>query len=448
MPAPGGCRGTPKVAAPTGEARRLEAVMATARVQLDYAQHRAGLETLNPWRNVSTDPPRDAAAHYLRGQLAGGAGDDALAQAELKRAAELSAELGDDRAVAEAWIARISIAADRDVDQEFARSLCDVADVAVTRANDDALLRAGLLQACAGIEFRAANWEEAERLQRRAAERAAAAAGPEHPKVSRALINLGSVLRLRGDFDGAIAQHRRALEIAERSYGPAHPRVAKVEAALGADFGAKGLLPRAREHLQRALAVYHQTLPDDHPNIISVLADLGRVARELGDLDAAEGLAERVVAARRDAGGIRLANALLRRAEVRLERGEIVEAQVDFSEAAELMEALHGPQYAPLSGPLVGLGKCALALNDHAAAVAPLKRALALRGDTKNQSVLASVEFLLAKASWGEGIDRAGAVRLAHAAAARYRTIAPDHAESLAAVQQWLTDHEPLLREH
>ena len=91
---------------------------------------------------------------------------------------------------------------------------------------------------------------------------------------SHLLNEMGSHLRMLGQFLDAKANLERALEIAEKVYGPDHPEVATDLNNLGLALQDLGDLPGAKANLERALEIRRAVLGDDHPKTKLALENL------------------------------------------------------------------------------------------------------------------------------------------------------------------------------
>jgi serine/threonine-protein kinase len=113
-------------------------------------------------------------------------------------------------------------------------------------------------------------------------------AGPDGHEEALALDFLGSVARVRGEFEESAALHERAVEIATRVLGPNDLFVA---AALSNAAGAYRDLSRyedAERTLRRAMAIQSKTLGPSHPRVGSSLVNLGVILTDKGNYDEAE----------------------------------------------------------------------------------------------------------------------------------------------------------------
>jgi len=192
--------------------------------------------------------------------------------------------------------------------------------------------------------------------------RSALKARPDNP---RALLNLGDVMRRRGDLDGADALFSLALVM--------HPPYARAEAQRALVALERGDLDAGEAHLRRAIALQPR-LGDLRTNLGEVLARTGRIEeamtvwRDALEADPNLALAANNLAwthathpdpALRDSGEAlrlaRIATALTARADPEIldtlaaaqaESGSFIEAQATAEEAAALAELRGDPELA------------------------------------------------------------------------------------------------------
>jgi serine/threonine-protein kinase len=230
------------------------------------------------------------------------------------------------------------------------------------------------------------------------------ALGPEHPNVAMALNNLGNTLHSMGDYPQAQALHGRALAIREGAFGPEHPAVAASLANLGNALHLQGDSEAARASFERALSIWEKALGPEHPDLVGVLSNIGIVLATQGDFARAQELFERSIA---------------------------------------LGEKSLGPEHPEVARPLYQLGQLLDEQGHHAGAIAPLTRALAIfvAAVGTDHPDSAGAQFVLARALWGSGGDRARAQALAAEAAGTYRAAGEVAAAELDDVLRWQRSH-------
>jgi len=345
------------------------------------------------------------------------------------------------------------------------------ADAAITRAGDDALMRAALDHTLGRVELSAGRWEEARVHLQRARRTRASLLPEERVELAETLLALGLALDGLARHDQAAALHAEALAIIERSLGPRHRRVAIALAWLGtAELGA-GAPMRADANFARARVILEPSGETDAPStrtptdpadlraVADVLDRAGQVRRSEGQLANAETLHRRALAmleqggsaARRQAGYARLnlgvvlnddgrhvdAAAELREAlailqgELDASHSDLAIAQLDlgnalwalsehrpaeqaYARALEIWQDTLPEDHPLLAYAFTGLGRCALANGEVDAAIEHLERAHEIRNhEDEDKLNLAETSLLLARALWVTGRDPERALTLA-----------------------------------
>jgi eukaryotic-like serine/threonine-protein kinase len=221
----------------------------------------------------------------------------------------------------------------------------------------------------------------------------------------RAFAAWATVFQARSWFHQAIALAHAAHAIAEDYYGPDHPRTASTLLNLGAAYlyrGHPGDSERALPYLERSLRIREQRLGADHPSLAYPVQNLAVVQRRLGRLD---------------------------------------EAQAGYRRALALFEAAQGPEASAVASPLAGLAQIHLARGEPALAHPLLERVLALFAQHgKDALAVAEQQFLLGRALWESGADRARARRLVEEAHAVFVGRKAHAAARRAVAERWLGD--------
>ncbi len=123
------------------------------------------------------------------------------------------------------------------------------------------------------------------------------------------------------------------------------------------------------------------------------------------------------------------------------EQGKYQEAVDELGRADAINERVWGADHPNTAGNLGVRGEVYLRMKAYGAAVADLERALRVfRKSGSAPDYLAEVQFALARALWGQRIDRARALTLAEAARAAYAT-PPEATAELTEVNRWLAAH-------
>ena len=129
-------------------------------------------------------------------------------------------------------------------------------------------------------------------------------------------------------------------------------------------------------------------------------------------------------------------------------RGEILNALGRYEEARALFNSALAvwnkelpPDHSDFGDSLNGIGASYLGQDEPEPALAPLERALAIREKSGAEpSQIGETRFLLARALWDSGRDRARAATLAQAAKSAYGDKAPWR-DKVDAIDRWLAQH-------
>ncbi|MEM7156821.1 MAG: tetratricopeptide repeat protein [Myxococcota bacterium] len=333
---------------------------------------------------------------------------------------------------------------------------------------------------------RQGQYDESEEQYRRALETFERKLGPDHLHVALTLNNLGNVLYQRGDYAGAEAQHRRALEafeaemgpdhvnaamsannlgvalfdqgryeaaerhmrhalrVREAKLGPEHPDVATSANNLGNALTARGQLEEAATHYRRALEIRRAALGEEHPRFAESLTGLAFVHGNSGDHAEAERLHRQAVDVRRRALGddhADVGSSLTNVGQSLIDQARHDEAEPVLREALAIKERALGEQSPRLVITLVALANASLAGNTPHAAREHAQRAVAIaQENSMTPRQLAEARFVLARAQWSDGGDRAAAVELARRAREAFAEHGADNQRDLVAVQRWLAE--------
>jgi tetratricopeptide (TPR) repeat protein/predicted Ser/Thr protein kinase len=260
---------------------------------------------------------------------------------------------------------------------------------------------------------------------------------------------LGALLGREGKHEESLALHRKALPLFEKELGPGASDTLGTRYNVGLELDNVGRSEEALAQQRETLSIQEKTLGADHPDLAETHSGLGTVLDHLGRRE--EALAE----LRR---GLALAEAALgpdhpelsmyfnNIGEELLELDRYDEASQQLRRALALAEKGLGPTHPDLAYELNGLGLAALGLRRPLEALPFLERALTLRereGERIEPALLAGTRFLLARALWESGQDRARARALATRARATYAADSArgTHPGRLAEVDAWLAGH-------
>ncbi|MEJ7600777.1 MAG: serine/threonine-protein kinase [Kofleriaceae bacterium] len=320
--------------------------------------------------------PLVADVELTRARTIGALNDSVVAAAAYQLAATAAARVGDDHALARAWIGLVDETADAGSPHDALRDL-HFAEVAVDRANAPEL-REKLSWARANVELGTGDLAAA----RRTIETAVAsvrARGAEHTLHGAGLLQqLGRTLYKSGDPEHAAEADRGALEIYIDLLGPEHTDVARVLGNLAIDLNERGSTVEARALLERALAIKERTLGPDDLATASTLQGLVVVASRAGQFEDAIRYGERI----RDIRERRLgpAHPLLASELSNLAGSYLIAGRIDDAEAAArralaIREKANGLNHDSVAYPLQHLAAVHVKRGQPAAALPLLERA-------------------------------------------------------------------------
>ncbi|HEY8375951.1 MAG TPA: tetratricopeptide repeat protein [Nannocystis sp.] len=471
-------------------AAALRERLARAQARFDVGQYRATQEELASLRAEAEalgHAPTLAAVLYLAGRVEEALGLYAEAEASLLRAAATADRGGDDEVRAGAMIELVRVVGTRQARFDEGLRLGEFARGVVARLPDDLQAEATLASRLGELLLQRGELDQAEPHLARALElraqidgetssayaealdtratlaffrgdyeaalagyRAAVAIyettyGAAHPRLGKALNNIGAAELSSLRYRDAEATHTRVLEILRGAYGESHPALAHAYSNLGLIAQLQGHYPQAIASFERALAIYEAHLPPSHPNRGDCLLDLGHAHVFAGAYAEAERQFARALAIYGEAFGVghaKTTQALASLGMAQLRDGRADEASRTFQRA---LAEFTGPADDPaLAAPLAGLGQVLLAAGRVREAAEKLERALELVA--KNPSAapyeVAEIQFALARALSDPGSAERRR-ELAEAARAGYRAIGPAFAAAAAEVDAWLTSSAP-----
>jgi serine/threonine protein kinase len=378
-------RASPRV--PPGVQARLDAIadrLAVARAQIVAGKHadaRATLDRALAEARAAADRRLEAEALVLAGTLAGKAASFADAERALSDAVIAAEATGRDDLRAMALIRLAQLAGVRlrrgDDGQRFSRQAAAVVErlagepsLAIELAYTD-----GLLAGQRG-DYTA----EVARFQ------AALALVGRHPDAMREadlVDRLGMALYDLGKLADALVQVQRGLAMRERLYGRDHPLVAQSLNSVAATLAALDRNAEAVPYAERALAIAERTYGADHPDVAAAVVQLAGAHRAIGDARA-EAEYRRALAIMEHAFGPsspNLANALHGLAYVARDRGDLAAAQQLVERSLAIGERTLGKNHPELAPDLDALADLAIRNRDYATAVRLGERALALPDD-------------------------------------------------------------------
>jgi tetratricopeptide (TPR) repeat protein len=118
---------------------------------------------------------------------------------------------------------------------------------------------------------------EAEKMYREAIETGTRVLGGDHPDVIGAKLALGTLLRDRGDFAGAMASLDEVYKEAQRVFGPDHPNTLVAAHTAGLVMSAAGRSKDAEVLLADCVDRCKRVLGEDHPTTLYTAHDLAQI---------------------------------------------------------------------------------------------------------------------------------------------------------------------------
>jgi tetratricopeptide (TPR) repeat protein len=139
-------------------------------------------------------------------------------------------------------------------------------------------------------------YQESEKLLKRALELREKALNPEHLDLASSLNDLGELYWNKGKYEEAEPLYRRALSIRENALNQEHPDVAMSLNNLAALYFCQRKYEEAEPLFKRALAIYENIHESKRPNIATLLNSLAELYRVQGKYEEAEHLYRQALA--------------------------------------------------------------------------------------------------------------------------------------------------------
>ncbi|MCH9680531.1 MAG: serine/threonine-protein kinase [Deltaproteobacteria bacterium] len=260
------------------------------------------------------------------------------------------------------------------------------------------------LASLSAVHIDQGRYEEAETEARAALELIERHHGPGNRAALVPASHLARVLSDRGRYAEAEAAYRTVIHDATASLGPDSAPVALLRGALGHSLYRSGQFAAAQVELRGALAVRLATFGPTHRQTVENRLALARCLFDQHQRDEASALYEQTLTDLRAASGqasAELATALGSYGEALLDAKRLTDAVAHLQQAVQMFDAL--PEAAPRS---------------------------------------ADAYFALARARVAHGRDTATAMALARQARDAFGAQGVAAAARLAAVEQWLTEHQ------
>jgi tetratricopeptide (TPR) repeat protein len=427
--------------------------------------------------------PLVAETLQLRGNFLGNLGRADDARASLLEGLDHAEAVGHDSMIAEISIVLIHI-------EGNLRNQFDVADLHARRAaavlerlGGDKYLQVYLWTKVGTLQLNRNEEEAAVETLRRAVDlgHEIEAGGP---RLLPILNPLASALMGAERYDEASEVIQEAQAIVDTDVGPEHPNAGALLALLARLRGQQDRHEEGLELFRRAREVMIAALGHDHPNVGAIMNGIGLTLSSLGrDEEALAAYAEATAIIERTSGPehLSVATALQNMAYLEVRRGRGREALEKMLRVIEIREPklgkesegvafakdLVGDSYALLGKPdearkyyresiaafeklgkrepqahaYVGLAKLLLAEKRAEDAVLQAERALTMEGPDSSEAGRADTRFVLAKALYATGRERARVRELVATAQAEYRKAGLSYSPELAEVKRWAEEH-------
>lgn len=249
-------------------------------------------------------------------------------------------------------------------------------------------------------------YEETEKLVKRALATFEQKFGANSMKVRDAVMVLAFAVRSQGRLDEALELVRRGLTIQEANLGPEHPDVVKATIHLGNLYKNDLKYDEAEQLLLRALSIREKTLGTNHQDLIDEIESLAEMYRSQGRVEESEARYVRLVAIKEqnlkpvDAS---LTKTLFRLASLYRLGGKDNEAEAIYTRLSEIrQQALLGKD-ADGAKSLEGLGSEYLKQMLYRDAERLYRSALTLRENMPEDAALAGALTGLASVFRSEG---------------------------------------------
>jgi CHAT domain-containing protein/Flp pilus assembly protein TadD len=238
---------------------------------------------------------------------------------------------------------------------------------------EDPRLVPGLLQLGSALRL-SGDWIAARSVLQRAV-RLAERARPGHPRLATALSALGFVLDQTGEYELARAALERALGIEERAAGPTSFPAIKTSEYLAATLERLGEFAAARALFERSVEFHERQAPNSQA-LADRLTRLAGLQHVTGDRTGARRTADRAVQLARS--GPPLARALMALADIRQADGDLAGARPLRQRAVSVVERAYGPRFPWTADAQADLADLLLAMGDDVAARPYYDEALAI----------------------------------------------------------------------
>ncbi len=395
-------------------------------------------------------PALVARAQRARGSALRRVDDDHAARAAFEAAMAASAELGDARGEIVAQIALVDVlSGPRLSDPEGAVRQARHAEALLARIEPDPRLTLELRAVTGRALLDAGRPDEAEAVLRQVLE--ARAEGDELASIlADARGVLGIAVARQGRFEESVELLRAALATREAQLGPDHPDVARMLGNLGSSLTQLGELDEAKAVLTRAIDVYTQAAGPKAKGLETLWQNLAALHRQRGEDQPSLDAMQRALDLVRDNRGPDDPSLGWMHSDMGthlFSMGRMEEAQPHLLEAVRIFETSQGEASPGLVYTLSTLMQNYLRKEDPAGAAPYVARGLLLleRAERVEPAATGMLRYSIAMTMWELDDERPRALAIARQAVADARRSERPLEPQLAAMTEWIAEHEALL---
>jgi len=106
--------------------------------------------------------------------------------------------------------------------------------------------------------------------------------GENHPNIAQIHNGLGVLYYYKGDIDSSAFYLTKVLEIREKCFGESHPQVANAYNNIGVIYKVKGDLEKALGYYEKSLKIREKIYTSKHPNLALSYSNIGNIYSDLG----------------------------------------------------------------------------------------------------------------------------------------------------------------------
>lgn len=211
--------------------------------------------------------------------------------------------------------------------------------------------------------------------------------GNTHHQTADVLTNLGVVNSKAGTPEAAEQYHLEALAIYEQIYGEISPDVANAVGNIAIVYAETGRFDDALPYFERSLKIQEAIYGPDHPTIAQALTNVGLLNLQTGHPEIAVGLLQRAADIRAGVGvdNISMSFTLYHLATARAELGELDTARRLLERVVAIDERIFGSESMEVADDLEGLVEVHRAMGREAKAIELEQRMTSIRETLASQ---------------------------------------------------------------